>query len=60
MEREDRLNKLITGETVEVCENCRYYVIDKLDPQGVGGYCGKDGDFCFCFEYCKEYKDLRE
>ena len=36
--------ELITGETVEVCENCKYYVIDKLDPQGVGGYCGKDND----------------
>lgn len=56
MKKEDRLNSLITGQTEEACDNCKYFTFDDKDPQGVGGTCSKDGEFCFCFEYCLNYE----
>ena len=56
MEKEDRLNSLITGQTEEVCDNCKYFIFDDKDPQGVGGTCIKDGEFCFCFEHCSKHE----
>lgn len=55
MEKEDRLSELLSGKTKEVCEFCSFFERDMNDPQGVGGTCGKDGEFCFCFEYCNKF-----
>lgn len=56
MEKEDRLNSLITGKTEEVCCYCKHFIFDEKDPQGVGGDCDKDGEFCFGFEYCSNFE----
>ena len=58
MEKEDRLSELLSGKTKEVCEYCSFFERDMNDPQGVGGTCGKDGEFCFCFEYCNKFVSI--